>query len=738
MKKLTLLLTILALILPVQLSDTNAQSATVPLYGLFEAAFAVRGNYTNPYNPDEINVTVTLTSPTGQTVTVPAFYTQPYRDTCRGTCPFEQLEADGTGEWRFRFTPTELGEWRYRVSAQGGGEAVNVTSGRFEAVESDAAGFVRIAPNQRYFEFDNQTPYFPVGQNLGWSWEAGGGIYTYLEWLTNLADAGANYARIFIDVPWFIGLEWTSPAGQYAVGQQAAWRFDQILEAAAEKGIYLQVVLIWDQAFREYTGVPVNVPVNPPRPDIGADFDNHPYNVRQGGSLQGPGEIFLNSIAQDWLANRLRYIAARWAYSPQIFAWEIVSNLDRIAGFTPDRDIDWLVGVIEAFQSNDPNDHLMTVSTRNVYPTLQSNPLIDFSQTQVYQARPIEQAADQATSVFASISQYRALVEHPILLNEFSLNPWFEPTADDPTGIHVQNSIWAAVFSGAAGGAMSWWWDTYIAPQNLYPLYTSLAFFADGIPWNTSIFVPTEVGFVSSTSIEYEPLRITNFNRQFRSASPDGLVYHLTADGAAPPTTQMSSYLYGQQFNTTNRRAETFIVTPPVDTTFIVGIRNVSTAADAQLTISVDGEVVFISDLSANTGETTFRLPIKAGHHKVVLENTGADWLQLEYLEISAYRSPLRSLALVDSDSGIALVWLHHRDYTWQQKQTGTTITPLNGRLDLPNMPIGVYRVEFWDTATGNVVGEDHVQVQEEDNGVLHISLLPITSQLALRVFRIN
>lgn len=736
MKKLTLLLVFLTIALPSRF-ESSAQSDVIPLYGKFEMAFQIQGNYQNPYNTTEVSVTVTLTSPSEQSIVIPAFYIQPYHDTCSGTCPFEQLEPDGEGEWRFRFTPTEVGNWRYRIGAQIGNEALNVSSGRFEVTESTAPGFVRVAPNQRYFEFDNDTPYFPVGQNLGWSWEAGGGIYTYLEWLTDLANAGANYARIFIDVPWFIGFEWTAPPGQYNEGQKAAWRFDQILEAAEQHGIYLQVVLIWDQAFRQYTGVPVNVPRTPSRPDISADFDNHPYNVRLGGSLQGPGEIFFNSIAQNWLNQRLQYIGARWAYSPQIFAWEIVSNFDRITAFTPDRDIEWLTRLIENFQRFDPNDHLMTVSTRSFYPTLQNNPLIDFTQTQLYQARPIEQASDQATNVFVAIAQYRSLVEHPVLINEFSLNPWFEPTDDDPSGIHIQNSLWAAAFSGAAGSAMPWWWDTYIAPQNLYNIYTGLAFFTADIPWNTANFIPIEAGFVTNADITYEPLRVADFNRQFRSASRDS-IYHLTADGATPPINQMSSYLYGQQFNAANHRAETFIITPPIDTIFIVGIRNVSTAADAQLTISVDGDIVFISDLSANTGETTFRLPIKAGNHRVVLENTGADWLQLEYLEIVAYRSPLRSLALIDKETGIALVWLHHRSYTWDTIRAGTNIPPLSGRLDLPNMPVGRYRIEFWDTLTGQVLGEDHRQVTEADGGVLQIDLLSINSQMALRVFPTN
>ncbi len=716
---------------------THAQD-TLTRYERFETSFTVPGDYSNPYDAAQVDVSATFTAPSGRTVQVPAFYMQPYADVCENDCLAEVLEPQGEGEWHVRFAPDEVGAWRYTVNATIADESAVVDNGRFDVTTGTNPGYVRIADNGRYFDFDDGASYFPIGQNLGWSWEDGGGIYTYLRWLDQLETAGANYARIYIDVPWFIGLEWTPPLGQYGeAGQQAAWRFDQIVEAAESHGIYLQVVLIWNQAFREYAGVPVNVPTSPPRPNISSDFDNHPYNVRQGGGLQGPGEIFFSSTAQDWLKQRLRYVAARWGYSTHIFAWEMVDALDRMAAFSAERDTEWLSGMIETLQEYDVNNHLITVGTLNFQETVQQNPLLDFSQTRVYQARPIEPTSDQVTLTLATLSETLSLVPRPVLLTEFSINPWFEPTDDDPTGVHIQNTMWATVLSGAAGGAMPWWWDTYIDPQDLYHFYTPLRFFTEGVPWNALNLHSIEPGLVAATPIRYEPLRLDDFNRQFRSASPPDVIYRITADGATPPITRMSSYLYGRRFNAANSRPQTFIITPPVDTTLTIAIRNTSTEADAQLVVTIDGITAALLDLSANTDATNFQIPLTAGQHTVVLDNLGDDWLQLEYLEIADYRAPLRTLALADESAGVALVWIHHRDYTWDQVRSEATIIPLDFRLDVSDMPIGDYRVEFWDTHTGNIIGEERMRLVDDSDHTLRIQLLPIDSQLALRIFRI-
>ena len=132
-------------------------------------------------------------------------------------------------------------------------------------------------------------------------------------------------------------------------------------------------------------------------------------------------------------------------------------------------------------------------------------------------------------------------------------------------------------------------------------------------------------------------------------------------------------------------------------------------------------------------------VPISAGEHTVVLDNLGQDWVQLDFIEIAQYQAPLRELALADRERGVAMAWAHHRGYTWQSANNGDGREPLNYSLLIPNMPEGTYRVTFWDTATGAVVGEDSITLNEEDEstGTLSLALLPVTSQIAVSAARI-
>ncbi|MBI5930977.1 MAG: DUF5060 domain-containing protein [Chloroflexi bacterium] len=709
---------------------------TIGLYEKFEITLDVPGDIANPYDWGEAQVWGNFTARSGQSYQIPAFYIQPYEQTCQADCSAEVLAPLGQGEWRLRFTPTELGLWRYNVRAKiGDATEISLTAGSFEAVESANPGFVRTAG--RYFEFENDTPYFPIGQNLGWSWDQGGGIFTYLAWLDKLAAAGANYARVYIDTPWFIGLEWTAPAGQYGEeGQKAAWRLDTIIEAAHARGIYLQLVLVWSQAFRQYTGVPVAVPPNPPRPAIDADFDNNPYNKTYGGVISEPNAVWTDRNAESLLENRLHYIAARWGYSTSVFAWEITDALDSIAGYNAITANEWLNRMIDTLHQADAFTHLVTVGTDNLQSDILANPLLDFLQAQVYQARPIEQAKDQVATVLNGLTDITALTTRPVLLTEFSLNPWFEPTADDPSGVHIRDTIWPAALSGSAGGAMSWWWDTYLDPQNLYDLYTPLALFTQGIAWNKLNLQPIDVALVAQTEVTYDPLHIEDFNRTFRDASPSDVTYRITGDGVFPPSTQLSSYLYGNKFNAENRHPHAFIIFPPVDTTLRIGIQNVSTAAGAQLVVTLDGDVATQVDLAAGTQTLTITLPIVAGQHDLVLDNLGEDWLQIEYLEIEAYTSPVRAITLADPAAGVALVWVHHRDYTWETVLAGDSITPLPYQMQIPGMGMGEYLVDYWDTLTGNVIGEERVTLTT-DEATINLDLPPINTQLALKVFRV-
>lgn len=693
------------------------------------------GSYTNPFDPDDIEVLGIFKSPNGEQIVIPGFWAQSYENRCPD-CEIEDLQPTNESGWAVRFTPFQVGDWSYTIQAQDNREiAETLVSGQFTIAPSSRAGFVRVGANNRYFRFDNGQPFFPIGHSIKWSWDEAGGVNTYLTWLRSLHDSGGNYARLFIDTPWFIGLEWEAPAGDYTPAQKAAARLDIILEAAAEYDIQLQLVLLWHQALTIYGGPPVLIPTTFDRPDTAPDWDNNPYNIIYGGPIGGPSVFFYNDRAQLLFRRRLQYIVARWGYSPQIFAWEIIDRLDRTGDYDAQIAGDWLANTASYLKQIDQQRHLVTASTLNFDPVIAANPLLDFTSGQYYQSRPIETLSDQATGTVNTIRHYLQASTAPTLLVDYSLNPWYEPADDDPQGIHIQNTLWATALSGSAGGAAPDWWYSYLLPRGLQAFNAPLASFTVGIDWDHLDLQPAEAGLVINDGNAYSAVRISNFNRLF-SAPPLSLVetHTISADGVFPPIDNVPSFLYGQVYNSQFSQAQIYRVALPLSSYLEVRVRRVSSQANARLIITIDGQNAASLDLNVNATSIAMRVPLDAGEHEIVLDNMGDDWLELDYVEIGNLIAPARALTLRDSTKGVALAWLQHRDYTWDSSIPASERALIQAEYTLAQMPAGLYTIETWDPLSGSILGEELVRVG--DDRQLRTALLPFNSQLALRIFR--
>lgn len=735
---LLLLLACLLVMLPAAAQDATPEieyPTSGEVYSLMTFPVEVDpATYTNPFNSADIEVLGVFVAPSGKQQVIPGFWMQPYENTC-AECEREDWQPIGDPGWRIRFTPQEIGTWTYRLQAQDGDTLVFVETGSFDVSASEKPGFIRVGANQRYFQRQNGEPYFPVGHNLKWSWDEIGGVRTYIEWLRQLSAAGGNYARLYIDTPWFIGLEWNEPVGDYRAAQKSAAQLDMILDAAADYGVALQIVILWHQALMIYNSAPVNIPTNFPRVDASADWDNNPYNIIYGGPIGGPSLFFSDRTAIALFRQRMRYIVARWGYSPDIFAWEIIDEIDRTSGYESSLASAWLQDTASYLKQIDQHGHLVTAGSRTFDTAVAANPLLDFTTGQFYQRRPIETVIDQTTGIVDLTRRLLTTSPVPTLLTAYSLNPWFEPTADDPQGIHVQDTLWASALAGGGGAAASDWSDTYLIPQGLQTYYRPLRAFTSGVDWPNLNFEYADASLISSESGTYQPIRVSGFDRRFATpALEDIFARTLTPDGLFPSVSTVPSYLYGQVYNTQLNRLQVYTVTVPVNTYLEARVRRVSTQAGARLNVTIDGVNAADLELSIGSTNVALRVPLVAGTHEIILDNLGDDWLELEYLEIGHLVSPARSLTLRDSATGVALAWLQHRDYTWEKVAAGVERQAVNFQYQLDRMPPGRYSVEIWNPLTGEVIGEERVRA--DANGRLIVELPPLDSQLALRIFR--
>jgi hypothetical protein len=174
--------------------------------------------FANPYDPDEADVSVEFTTPSGKRLAIPAFFHQPYEFQLvpRQGRPTEWLHPSQPPEWRARFAPDEAGRYSAAAILRHGGQETRSAAVSFEAVSKPSRGYVRVSKTDpRYFEFSDGTPFFPIGQNVAF---VGTGQYLDTERAIGvfgkMSEHGANFARI-----WTCSEDWAMAIE----GRKSAW-----------------------------------------------------------------------------------------------------------------------------------------------------------------------------------------------------------------------------------------------------------------------------------------------------------------------------------------------------------------------------------------------------------------------------------------------------------------------------------------------------------------------------------
>ncbi|MCU0480619.1 MAG: DUF5060 domain-containing protein [Anaerolineae bacterium] len=425
------------------------QAESVGQYEKFELVITHDIAYDNPYDPDDIRLDAEFEAPNGAILRTAGFF---YRDYLQAETNPDILIAQAES-WRVRFAPTQIGTWRYRVIITTPNTTATSDWARFEVSPSDNKGFIRIDErNRRYFAFDNGDSYFPVGQNMGWAVE--NPIANYQTWLDEMNAVGANFIRVWM-ASWGFGIEWTDTGlGNYDNRQDRAFQLDKVIELAEARDIYIMLALLNHGAFSE---------------TVNAEWDNNPYNRANGGMLDSPVEFGTHPDARRLWLQRLRYIVARWGYSTSIMSWEWWNEVN----WTPLADETilsaWMADGNAYLAEYDPYDHLITHSGSQVnHASVWTD--LDFTQQHLYEMRNLPR--EFASEIPQWLTQYP---DKPFLMGEFG-----SPADVDTDGLLIHLGLWSAPMNGASGTGMTWWWDTYIHPNNLYYHFGGVAsFFAD-------------------------------------------------------------------------------------------------------------------------------------------------------------------------------------------------------------------------------------------------------------------
>ena len=427
----------------------------------------IKANY-NPFDYKTLNVYAVFSSPNhDKNIVAIGFWYRDYvivLDTNMATGKVKEGEPDGlemvnfTGdyEYRLRFQPSVSGKWTYKIYVEYDGyDITEELDGEIDVTNSDEEykGLIKVdKSNNRTFMYEDGSTFMPIGENMGWWADNSRKTYDYYVWFSNANKNNMNIARIWM-APWGFCLHWGKSMYDLSDRLNYAARLDKVLEYADTFDIYIMLTLLNHGQF-----------------STGADptWNKNPYNKENGGILESPEAFFTSKAAKDNYKNELLYIIGRYGYSDNIMCWELFNEVD----WTDNADLNsvniklWHKEMAEFVKANDSYGHMVSTSYKTEYGLAFTLDVIDFTCPHSY-GYAGKNICDTLPSVLDKLyNQYKK----PILHAEIGID-WqngYNNYKLDPKGINLRQNSWAGMMGGGAGGAMNWWWDSYVHPYDLY------------------------------------------------------------------------------------------------------------------------------------------------------------------------------------------------------------------------------------------------------------------------------
>lgn len=727
-----------------ELRAATPNTTSVACYGLFELTIDLKATYDNPFNPDDVDVYAIFQGPDGTTRRVNGFLAQPH--TRRLEEKYEHIEPAGPPIWSIRFAPNREGEWKYRVTAKDRSGSVSLAEAAMTATASKSAGFIRVDRRDPHlFAFDNGRPFFAIGENM--CWPGGRGTYDYDDWLGELGRAGGNWIRLWSH-RWNCCLEWGATGkpdwdkeryeGLGVYNLASAWKLDAILDIAEKNGVYMMLTLgtygeLMDGGFFNEGLWEVN-----------------PLNAANGGPCAKPDEVWTNESARKLYRQRLRYVAARYGWRSSLFAWEFWNEAKAPAPWVQEM-AQFLKGEGPfAGAPADPYKHL--VSNTWGAPDVWRLPEVDFTQTHHYGEGNIP---DSGPVIHADAAGFRAYGK-PHLMAEFGID-W--RSSDDKydasfQGVNLHNGLWASALSGNAGGAMIWYWDSYVHPGKLYPHFAALRKFTDAIPWEKGPWNSLAMD-APTAKVDTETWRDLVLMPVQSWAKNEHTGYTVKPLDSANDT-PLPTFLYGP-LKPELRTPLVFNVNYATNGRFEVHVNAVSGGATLQ--IRLDGVSKFDKAFSATPPdkegvtpeyESTklrpeyksyearfnkrYGIDVPSGAHTITVDVTDGDWLNTSSYTFTKYissRYPHMN-AYGITNGTMACLWLQNAGHTWKAVRDNTPAAPItNATVTVRGLPPGQYACTWWDTAKGEPMRTDPATCA--DNALV-LAIPDLDTDIAARV----
>lgn len=418
--------------------DHRQLTRNVQQYERADFQVTLKEAFDNPYDANVIALNMRIKAPSGDTLLLPCYFA---------------ATSNGESTWMARFTPQETGEYSYWFELiSNGKKATGSGLSMFHSSPSEDDGFLHIH-DLWTLKFDSGKPFRGIGENVGWesrSFSNPKWNYDYL--LPTLSDNGANFFRAWMS-PNNFPLEWkkVKDTKRYADTDQyfnpgGARRLDEVLELADSLGLYMMLAFDSHNALMENN-----------------QWEIHNYNVKNGGPARTPLEFFTLKASREMYKNRLRYIVARWGYSPNIAAWEFFNEIDNAVYTKQDSVLipheaitSWHREMAAYLKSIDPYGHIVTtsVSHREIAGMFSLEEL-DLNQMHIYK---------RTQYIPAGIQRYIETYSKPFSWGEFGYewdwNKDFKVIGDE-MDFDYKRGLWYGLFSPTPILPMTWWWEFF-------------------------------------------------------------------------------------------------------------------------------------------------------------------------------------------------------------------------------------------------------------------------------------
>jgi hypothetical protein len=412
------------------------RARTVALYEKLEMYIDLEASFTNPYDPDQIDLWTDFTSPSGKAWRIGGFYNP----------------SSATSLWMVRFAPTEVGNWRYVVKVKDAKGVAESKNGSFAVTPSARHGFVSIAPNQRYLRYSDGSSFYGVGlwYNDQYHFSHRGNITP--AGLDELKKSGANFISFLISP-----LE-TTGTGLGRYDQDICARLDNVFRMCEERDIHIGMN-IW---FHNYLSQTIWGTEH-------AWYRSNPYRA-----ITSAVDFFKSEEAWNYQTKLHRYIIARWGYSRALFLWDLVGEIDGTDAWQKgDRAAaeQWCRKTHQFFREHDPY-HRSTAGTQSGavgqwwpggYRTF------DLAAAEIYEAQgwPMPSrgklGSQDQNPLQMSYKNYAGLIEKlwtgfgkPALIAECGWDhSYYEPGMPGYSAMY-HNALWVSLANGLC--ATPFWW----------------------------------------------------------------------------------------------------------------------------------------------------------------------------------------------------------------------------------------------------------------------------------------